>query len=669
MTNQVAHPAKAPSVGHSLMANAIRFLTVDAVQKAKSGHPGMPLGMADVATVLFTRFLKFDPGHPEWPDRDRFVQSNGHGSMLLYSVLHLTGYADMSLDDLKGFRQLGARTAGHPEYGHAGGIEMTTGPLGQGIAHAVGMALAERMGNARFGDGLVNHHTYVFVGDGCLMEGISHEAVSLAGHFRLNKLVVLWDANRTVIDGPTDMTVDDDHLARFAACGWNTTSVDGHDPESVAGAIAGARESDRPSLIACQTVIGYGAPTRAGTAAAHGGALGDEEVAGMRKALNWPHAPFEIPADVLAAWRAAGQRGAAARADWQSRLDTVAPDLRDLFLRTEAGGLPPEWRDALKAFARDVLRNRPKWPTRQASGEALEAVRSVMPEMIGGSADLTMSNATKTSKARPVTPQDYGGDYIHWGVREHGMAAAMNGMALHGGFIPFGGTFLVFSDYMRPSIRLAALMGQRVIHVLTHDSIGLGDDGPTHQPVETLASLRAMPNVFVFRPADPVEVAECWELALERTEGPSLLALSRQEVPTIRTGADLNLSARGAYVLAEAETGRRRVTLLATGTEVSIAVEAREMLQRDGIPTAVVSMPCWELFDLQEAGYRESVLGPGTVRIGIEAAVEFGWRGYLGDAGGFVGMKGFGASAPGKVLFEHFGITAAAVADAARKRL
>ena len=665
-TGAIASGAKA---SHADMANAIRFLAMDAVQKANSGHPGMPMGMADVATVLFTRFLKFDPAEPTWPDRDRFVLSNGHGSMLLYAVLHLTGYADMTMAELANFRQLGSRTAGHPEYGHAAGIETTTGPLGQGIATAVGMALAERMRNARFGDAVVDHHTYVFAGDGCLMEGISHEAISLAGHLRLGKLIVLWDDNHISIDGDTAMAVGDDQLARFAACGWDTRAVDGHDAEALAGAIAAAKASDRPSLIACRTTIGFGAPSKAGSASTHGSPLGDKEIAGAREELGWPYPPFKVPADILAGWREAGQRGGQARAAWQKRLDGLSADVRERFLASEAGDLPAGWQQALDKHIRRVIDEKPKWATRQASGEALEVLCPAIPEMIGGSADLTGSNNTRTAAAVSVAPDNFAGDYIHYGVREHGMAAAMNGIALHGGFIPFSGTFLVFADYMRPAIRLAALMGQRVIHVLTHDSIGLGEDGPTHQPVETLAGLRAIPNLHVFRPADGVETAECWALALTRTDGPSAMALTRQGVPTLRGAAGENLSARGAYVLAEAEGGARQVTLLGTGSEVSIAMAARDALQAEGVPTAVVSMPCWEIFDAQDAAYRQKVLGKGTVRVAVEAAVEMGWHRYIGEDGGFVGMRGFGASAPAGALYEHFGITAKAVAEAARQRL
>ncbi|MDA0238681.1 MAG: transketolase [Proteobacteria bacterium] len=651
------------------MANAIRFLAMDAVQKANSGHPGMPMGMADVATVLFSRFLKFDPTNPDWPDRDRFVLSNGHGSMLLYAVLHLTGYADISMEELSKFRQLGSRTAGHPEYGHAAGIETTTGPLGQGLANAVGMALAERMRNARFGDDLVDHHTYVFVGDGCLMEGISHEAISMAGYLGLGKLIVLWDDNRISIDGDTALTVKDDQLARFSACGWETSAVDGHDPDAIAKAIEAAKKANRPSLIACRTVIGYGAPSKAGTAATHGAPLGEQEIAGAREELGWPYQPFSVPNDIVACWRTAGLRGASARTAWQQRLEAQDADNRATFERTEAGELPAGWQSVLDAHIKRVIAEKPKWATRQASGEALEVLCLAIPEMIGGSADLTGSNNTRTSASTPVGPDAFGGDYIHYGVREHGMAAAMNGIALHGGFIPFSGTFLVFSDYMRPSIRLAALMGQRVIHVLTHDSIGLGEDGPTHQPVESLAALRAIPGLHVFRPADAVETAECWALALTRRDGPSAMALTRQGVPTLRDEAAENSSARGAYVLAEADGGARQVTLLATGSEVSMAMAARDDLQAGGVPTAVVSMPCWELFDAQDAAYRQQVLGPGTIRVAVEAAVDFGWHRYLGENGAFVGMKGFGASAPANELYEHFGITAQAVAAAARKGL
>ena len=662
---KVAQPGAAAGVDHNLMANAIRFLAADAVQKANSGHPGMPMGMADVATVLFSRFLKFDPQAPGWADRDRFVLSAGHGSMLLYSLLFLTGYEDMTLDELKNFRQLGSKSAGHPEYGHAAGIETTTGPLGQGMTNAVGMALAERLANARFGDDLVDHATYVIAGDGCLMEGISHEALSLAGHLGLSKLIVLWDDNRVSIDGPTSMSVSDDQAARAQASGWDVWSVDGHDAEAVAAAIKAARASPKPSFIGCRTVIGFGAPSKAGTAATHGAPLGDDEIAGAREKLGWPHGPFEIPDDVLAAWRAVGKRGRGMREAWRKRVDEA--DKRDEFERTTAGRLPAGWKTALDSHMQRVIAEKPKWATRQSSGEALEVLTQAIPEMIGGSADLTGSNNTKVGTFAPVAPGDFAGRYIHYGVREHAMAAAMTGMALHGGFIPYGGTFLIFADYMRPAMRLAALMGVRVVYVLTHDSIGLGEDGPTHQPVETLASLRAIPNLCVFRPADAVETAECWALALENDAGPSVLALSRQGLATVRTGPG-NLSARGAYILAEGD-GERQATLLATGSEVGVALAARDLLQAEGIATAVVSMPCWELFEDQNEAYRQGVLGAGAVRVAVEAAVGQGWERYLGPRGAFVGMTGFGASAPGGALYEHFGITAEAVAAAAKEQM
>lgn len=650
------------------MATAIRVLSADAVQAANSGHPGMPLGMADVATVLFTRFMKFDPADPSWPDRDRFVLSAGHGSMLLYSLLHLTGYADMSMDELRNFRQLNSKTAGHPEYGHAAGIETTTGPLGQGLATAVGMALAERLMHARFGDDLVDHHTYVIAGDGCLMEGISHEAISMAGHLGLSKLIVLFDDNGISIDGGTELAVSDDQVARFTASGWHVQTVDGHDMDAVASAIETAKQSDRPSMIACKTTIGYGAPTKAGTASTHGAPLGDEEISGLRERLGWSEPPFELPQDVADAWQAAGNRNAGARAEWNGRL--AASDAASEFSRVVNGDLPDNLNDVVVAHKRRVSEDAPKWATRAASGEALKVIVPAVPELISGSADLTGSNNTKTPDTLPVTPDDFSGRYIHYGVREHGMAAAMNGLALHGGFIPTSGTFLVFTDYMRGAMRLSALMAQRVIYVLTHDSIGLGEDGPTHQPVETLAMLRATPNFLVFRPCDGVEAAECWQIALENSTGPSGMALSRQGVPTLRTShVDENLSARGAYVLHEASVSARKVTLIATGSEVQLAVAAREMLEADGIGAAVVSMPCSELFDAQDAAYRASVLGDGSVLVAIEAAVRFGWDKYIGPDGVFIGMDGFGGSAPAGQLFEKFGITADNVVAAVKEKL
>ncbi|MGF1628494.1 MAG: transketolase [Kiloniellaceae bacterium] len=651
---------------HRDMANAIRALAMDAVQRANSGHPGMPMGMADVATVLFSRFLKFDPAAPDWPDRDRFVLSAGHGSMLLYALLHLTGYEDMTLAELKNFRQLGSRTAGHPEYGHATGIETTTGPLGQGLANAVGMALAERLLNARFGDALVDHHTYVIAGDGCLMEGISHEAISLAGHLGLGKLIVLFDDNNISIDGSVDLACSDDQLKRFEAAGWEASRVDGHDPDAVAAAIAAARASSRPSLIACRTVIGFGAPKKQGTAATHGAPLGDEEIAGARKALGWPHAPFEIPAAVLDSWRSAGKRNAGARKAWQGRL--AGSDRRAAFERQMAGKLPQGWQDAVAAFKEKVVAEAPNLATRVSSQQVLEVLTTAIPEMIGGSADLTGSNNTKSKSQGIVKPGDFSGGYIHYGVREHGMAAAMNGIALHGGLIPYGGTFLVFTDYCRPAIRLSALMDQRVVYVMTHDSIGLGEDGPTHQPVEHLAALRAIPNLKVFRPADAVEVAECWELALLSDGGPSVLALTRQNLPTLRRECGENLSSYGAYILAPADS-ERQVTLIASGSEVQIAMQAQQLLREQGISAAVVSMPSWELFQQQPPHYRDEVLGPGTLHIAIEAAASFGWDHWIEAGGTFIGMRGFGASAPAKELYEKFGITAEAVVEAVKSRI
>ena len=653
------------SAPHDRMANAIRALAMDAVQAAKSGHPGMPMGMADAATVLFTKFLKFDPQRPDWPDRDRFVLSAGHGSMLLYALLHLTGYPDMTMAEIRNFRQLHSRTAGHPEYGEAPGIETTTGPLGQGLANAVGMALAERMMNARFGDDLVDHRTWVVAGDGCLMEGISQEAITLAGHLQLGKLIVLFDDNAISIDGPTALATSDDQIGRFKACGWHVQQVDGHDPAALAAAMQAACDNDRPSMIACKTVIGYGAPTKAGTAATHGAPLGEEEIAGARKQLNWQYPPFEIPDDVEEAWRAAGARGAADADAWEQRLAAAVADVRSHFRRVVDGALPADLGDTVIALKKQFAADAPKMATRQASGKVLERLTEAVPELAGGSADLTGSNNTRTAGHNDVAAGDYSGGYIRYGVREHGMAAAMNGIALHGGLIPYAGTFLVFTDYARPAIRLSALMERRVIYVMTHDSIGLGEDGPTHQPVEHLAALRAMPNLNVFRPCDAVETAECWELALQARETPSVLALTRQGLPTLRTAhSDENVCARGAYILSEPDE-ERQVTLLASGSEVSIAVEAQALLRKAGIAAAVVSMPCWELFERQPDDYRAAVLGDAP-RIACEAASGFGWSRWTGERGGFVGMQGFGASAPATQLYEHFGITAAAVAGAAR---
>jgi transketolase len=650
------------AAAHKDLANAIRALAMDAVERAKSGHPGMPMGMADVATVLFTRHLKFDAAAPDWPDRDRFVLSAGHGSMLLYALLYLTGYPGMTAEALSNFRQLGSATPGHPEWGHAPGIETTSGPLGQGLANAVGMALAERVLNARLGDGIIDHFTYCLVGDGCLMEGISHEAISLAGHLDLNKLIVLFDDNHVSIDGATSLAVSDDQVARFQASGWAARRIDGHDPTAIDVALQWARACERPALIACRTVIGYGAPTKQGKAVTHGEPLGAEEVQGARERLGWPHPPFEVPADLLAAWRAAGARGREARKAWEERQNKGGVSLADPIDAAAANAIGA----ALAKLKAEFRSAPPRLATRAASQKVLERLVPVLPSLIGGSADLTGSNGTRTSHHRDIAAGAFQGNYIHYGVREHAMAAAMNGLALHGGIVPYGGTFLVFSDYCRPAIRLSSLMGRRVIYVMTHDSIGLGEDGPTHQPVEQLAALRAVPNLNVLRPADPIEVAECWELALSSPRTPSILALTRQALPALRTDAgEENLSAKGAYVLSEAPGGARDVTLLATGSEVGIAVEASALLAKQGVRAAVVSMPCWELFAGQPRSYQSRVLGSAP-RVGIEAAVGQGWERWLGEGGSFVGMEGFGASAPAAKLFEHFGLTAARVAAEAK---
>jgi transketolase len=646
------------------LANAIRALAMDAVEAAKSGHPGLPMGMADVASVLFSQFLKFDPSDPAWPDRDRFVLSAGHGSMLLYALLHLTGYAGIQLDDIRRFRQVGSACAGHPEFGLAGGIETTTGPLGQGFANAVGMALAERILNARFGDALVNHRTWVIASDGDLMEGISHEAASLAGHLRLGRLIVLYDNNRISIDGPTSLADSTNVELRFAAMGWETLSCDGHDAQDVEHAINSALTKDRPVLIACRTIIGYGAPTRAGTAKAHGEALGAEEVAGARRTLDWPYPPFVIPDDLRGRWLAVGARGKAERDAWLARKSQADSVLMKGFETALAGQAPAALASGLAQLKRKLSAEKPLLATRKASELTLEVVNAQIPSTVGGSADLTTSNNTLTKGTQTIAPGQYEGRFIHYGIREHGMAAAMNGMALHGGIIPYSGTFLVFSDYCRPAIRLAALMKQRVVYVMTHDSIGLGEDGPTHQPIEHLAALRAIPRLLVLRPADAIETAECWELALNHG-GPSVLALTRQAVPTLRTAhTDENLSRRGAYELAPCE-GSARVTFLATGSEVEIALAASSLLKAQDIAARVVSMPSWELFEQQPTDYRDAILMPGTLKVALEAASPMGWARYLGPSGIFIGMHGFGESAPYKELYAQFGITAAAAAKAA----
>ena len=649
-------------VTHSDLANAIRFLAADSVEKAKSGHPGMPMGMADAATVLFGRFLKFDAADPAWPDRDRFVLSAGHGSMLLYSLLYLTG-GGLGIEDLKSFRQWGSKTPGHPEYGHTPGVETTTGPLGQGIATAVGMALAEKLSAHRFGPELVDHYTYVIAGDGCLMEGLSHEAISLAGHLHLGKLIVLWDDNHISIDGDTALSCSDDQLARFAASGWSVRRVDGHDPVALTQAIDEERHTLQPSLIACRTLIGYGSPGRQGSEKAHGAPLGEEELVATRAALGWDAAPFEVPNSILAAWRAIGSSGAEERKAWIERLEDSHPDLRDSFADFHAPHLGEAYQAAMKGLLARFSADKPKLATRQSSQKVLEAIVPALPRLIGGSADLTHSNLTAVKTSVSVRPGDFAGNYIHYGIREHGMAAAMNGLALHGGFIPYGGTFLAFSDYSRPAIRLAALMGARVVHVMTHDSIGLGEDGPTHQPVEQIPALRLIPNLLVFRPADAVETAESWDCALSQSKRPSVLCLSRQALPAVRGDCGNNLTARGAYVLREAKR-RREVTLIATGSEVSLALAACDQLAEEGIAAAVVSAPCFELFAEQAPAYRSAVLGTAP-RIGIEAAVEGNWPRWLGDRGRFIGMTGFGASAPAETLYQAFGITVAAVVEAA----
>ena len=654
-----------PVTPASRMADAIRALAIDAVEAANSGHPGLPMGMADVATTLWTRFLKFDAADPSWPDRDRFVLSAGHGSMLLYALLHLTGFPGMTIEDIKRFRQLHSPAAGHPEHGEAPGIETTTGPLGQGLATAVGMALAERMLAARFGKSLVDHRTWVIAGDGDLMEGISHEAIGLAGHLRLNKLTVLFDDNHISIDGDTALAVSDDQIKRFAAHGWSTKRVDGYDPAQIAAALSFALRSKKPTLIACRTIIGFGAPTKAGTAAAHGSALGPKEAAGAKAAMHWDEPPFTIPGDLSQLWLAAGSRGAGGRRAWLKRL--AHHTMRGEFERVIDGKLPETWHEAVHALKAEIAATKPKLASRAASQKVLDALVPATPELVGGSADLTGSNLTFVKGMGTVAPGNYGGRYIHFGIREHGMAAAGNGIALHRGLIPYVGTFFVFTDYARPAIRMSAIMRLRVIYVLTHDSIGLGEDGPTHQPVEHLASLRAMPNVHVFRPADALETAECWELAIRRTDGPSLLVLSRQALPAQRSDIAENRSARGGYVLAEAE-GARQATIIATGSEVSIAMDARAALAAEGIPTAVVSLPCWELFAEQDEAYRAQVLG-GAPRIGVEAASALGWERWLGPDGVFIGMSSFGASGPWEEVYRYFGITNDAIVAAVKKRL
>ena len=651
-------PARLPA-----MANAIRALSMDAVQAANSGHPGMPMGMADVATVLFSKFLRFDPAAPKWPDRDRFVLSAGHGSMLIYSLLHLTGYASPTMDDIRNFRQLGSPCAGHPENTHIDGVECTTGPLGQGLAMAVGMAMAERHLNAQFGDGLVDHRTFVVAGDGCLMEGINHEAIGLAGHLGLGRLIVLWDDNRITIDGDTDLSTSEDIAARFTATGWHVESCDGHDFADIERAIAAAVADGRPSLVACRTVIGKGAPNKQGSHNVHGSPLGADEIAATREALGWTSAPFEVPADILADWRSLGARGADARNAWEARL---AADAQGAELSRRMAGELPSGDAAAKTFA-DWLAGNQKVATRKASEMALEVLTPLVPEMVGGSADLTGSNNTKTKVTTPFSAKDYAGRYVYYGIREFGMAAAMNGMALHGGVIPYGGTFLVFSDYCRNAVRLSALQEQRVIYVFTHDSIGLGEDGPTHQPVEHVMSLRMIPNLNVFRPADVIETAECWNLALAAKSTPSVLALTRQNLPQLRTSGEM-LSARGAYRLKAADAARK-VVLVASGSEVELAMACAANLEGQGIGADVVSMPCWELFAEQDAAYRADVLPAGTLKVSIEAGVTLGWERHVGSDGITIGIDTFGASAPAEQLFPHFGFSVDAIVPQIKAKL
>lgn len=651
------------------MANAIRFLSIDAVQAANSGHPGLPMGAADIVTVLFTKYMNLDAKHPNWPDRDRFILSAGHGSMLLYSALYLLGYEDIDIKEIKNFRQLGSKTAGHPEYGHAAGIETTTGPLGQGLGNAVGMAMAERKLNAEFGDDLVNHYTYCLAGDGCLMEGISQEAITLAGHLKLNKLIVFWDNNSISIDGPVSLTDSTDQNARFKASGWNTLHIDGHDHDEIAEAIEKAQKSDKPTMISCKTTIGFGSPNKSGTSGAHGAPLGDDEIKLTRKELGWSAKPFEVPEDILDKWRIAGLNCCKEHKAWEKRFEAADSDLKGEFERRMRGDVSSDLGKAITKMKKELAKEKPKMATRQSSQKVLEVINSAVPETIGGSADLTGSNNTKTSQTEPYSSHSYDGRFVHYGIREHGMAAAMNGIALHGGLIPYSGGFLIFSDYCRPSIRLASLMGIRVIHVLTHDSIGLGEDGPTHQPVEHLASLRAIPNLHVFRPADTCETAECWQLAVENKTTPSAIALTRQGLPTVREEfTEENLCSHGAYELSAASKDAE-VTIFASGSEVEIALEAQQNMEADGIPTRVVSVPCFELFQAHSADYQKQVIGNATVNVAIEAAIKQGWEAFIGNDGVFIGMDSFGASAPGTQLYEHFGITADAVTNAAKAKL
>jgi transketolase len=659
----VSDTVSADRVTHSDLANAVRVLAMDAVEQAKSGHPGLPMGAADMATVLFTQFLKYDAADPKWPDRDRFVLSAGHGSMLLYSLLHLTGVDGMTVEELKRFRQLDSKTPGHPENFMTPGVETTTGPLGQGIATAVGMALAERMLNAEYGDDLVDHRTYVIASDGDLMEGISHEAIALAGHLKLNRLIVLFDDNGISIDGPLSLSDSVDQVKRFEACGWRAERVDGHDPKALADALSRAQDSDRPTLIACKTTIGYGAPKKAGTSKAHGEPLGAEELAGAKAAYRWSHAPFEVPGEIKDAWAQAGRKSNNLRKAWVDRLSALPADRRAEFERRISGVRPQGLAAAVAKLKERLIAEPQAVATRKASEIALEVITEAVPELVLGSADLTPSNNTKTKNLNAISPGSFAGRYIHYGIREHGMAAAMNGIALHGGLVPAGATFLVFTDYARPAMRIAALAGIPVVYVMTHDSIGLGEDGPTHQPVEHLAALRSMPKMRVFRPADAVETAESWQLALERTDGPSVLALTRQNLPQVRKDASGdNLSATGAYELSPAN-GKARATIFASGSEVEIALAAQKLLNEQSFAVRVVSVPSLDLFLAQPENVRARIIGDAPVKVAVEAAVRFGWDSVIGPDGIFVGMTGFGASAPYKDLYRHFGITAEAIVE------
>ncbi|ADR52160.1 transketolase [Candidatus Liberibacter solanacearum CLso-ZC1] len=654
--------------GYKKMANAIRFLSMDAIENVNSGHPGLPMGMADVITVLFSQFMAFDPKCPSWPNRDRFVLSAGHGSMLYYSLLYLLGYQDITIDDIKKFRTIGSKTAGHPEYGFLSGIEATTGPLGQGIANAVGMAIAERKLRDEFSDALINHYTYVLVGDGCLMEGISQEAISLAGHLGLNKLIVLWDNNGISIDGSISLADSTDQHARFRASGWNTLSVNGHDYNAIASILREAQESNKPTMIACETVIGFGSPNKAGTNKVHGSALGKEEIKATRKALNWNLDPFLIPDEIMKEWRSVGLRSSQIRADWQSHLSSIESDVQKEFNRRFSDELPDCFDNTIMQLKKKIGESKPEVATRKSSEMVLEVINDCLPEIIGGSADLTGSNGTKTSQMKSISRSDFSGRYLHYGVREHAMAAVMNGIALHKGLVPYSGTFMVFSDYSRPSIRLASLMGIRVVHVLTHDSIGVGEDGPTHQPVEHMAALRAIPNLLVFRPADSIETLECWQVALKKKSCPSVLSLSRQNLPFLRTQyEEKNLCSLGAYDYIACPNAQ--VAIFASGSELKIAVEARNLLSARNISARVISVPCFELFFEQSDAYRAQIIGTSPVKIAVEAGLRQGWDSLIGSDGDFVGMKGFGSSGSCDLLYQHFGITATAIVALVERKL